>query len=156
MFKGEALESLEKPSVVIRNSSKVNKCAQMKAFKKIVNMLGMIEIKGTDLFFTWSNKRQGNKKTWSRLGRVSGNSQIFGLPNEISTKVVGTVSSYRCVVVIQFSKLNQIIDDGGGGLFPTEVWWFQEGDSKEIMRRQWRLASRNIRGLLGAQEDVKF
>lgn len=99
-------------------------------------MLGMIEIKGTDPFFTWSNKRQGSQEAWSRLDRVFGNSHIFGLLNAISTKVVGTVSSYRCAVVVQFFKLNQIIDDGGGGLFCIEVWWFQEGDSKEIMISQ--------------------
>lgn len=40
MFKGEALESLDKPSAVIRNSSKVNRCAQMKEFKKISKYVG--------------------------------------------------------------------------------------------------------------------
>lgn len=46
---------------------------QMTQFQSVIDDLHLHEIKGSDPFYTWSNRRKEETQTWSRLDRVSVN-----------------------------------------------------------------------------------
>lgn len=38
----------------------------------------------------------------------------------------------------------------------TEIWWFKEAKSMELVEIQWRAGNNGIYGLMGVQIDIKF
>lgn len=122
----------------------------------VLGKLGLFEFKGQGSFYTWANKQKGNTATWSWLNRFFGNTLAIQLQREITTKVIGTVSSDHCALhIILQGRLRSWVGRRLK-LLRTEPWWFTYGECADIVNNSWVLPVSDIHHLRQVQKNVKL
>ncbi|XP_060974657.1 uncharacterized protein LOC115696494 [Cannabis sativa] len=103
-------------------------------FIECVNCCQLEDIKFRGSYFTWSNKRQGNERIWSKIDRVLANKKWMDLyPNAEAVFMVEGLFDHTPVIVSIYPEIRR-----GKSPFKYFRMWSSHPQFSEIVTRIWK------------------